>query len=500
MDVSAISGSAIPAAAAAAKPANTSDQAPATAADTVTLSPAAQQIAANTAPSLADSYVALANASDDQNLKTFYSTAAVVVDTTGQYSAGEQLDAYQKFMGTGGGALDFNTWTDVFFAVRDKSAIGQKVHAVTDAYNQAAMRATQTEATDTTPGIAQAKLDAANALSDFDREVLFRTGTRSTGAFTDMQQWLAALQSEATGNANGDTTPFAKNAETFYSLAAIVTNVTGKYAQDDQLSAYAEFQKMQASGAFDGRDRAADTLSSQTLCTSAVATQLNTLADSRVIAGKAGYLSGGSAGAAKADLNWFNSLSDSDQTAFFKIALSGRYDDVEQYKAEQSAQIVFQTYLRDHLGPHGAPPSTEALRADPTLAKVWAMAVNNAIKPQDFIDQIASLLGTDPNALPDDGTQQPAEPTDAEKALATLKAYVAGTAPKTDGDKALAALQSAQTSGDDDSAALSLLKQAAERPVTGDTGSTKPASVNQTDTKTARNETGLDGMPFSLTA
>jgi hypothetical protein len=499
MDISGISGGTPAAATPASSPspatapgAADTQSAAAPPADTVTLSPAAQQAVAdadNASPSLADLFATKAANSTDPKTRAGYAAAALVMDSTGKYSQDEQLDAYNTVMGPGWqGNLSSSDWRTVFLAVRDTSALGQRIHAVADTYNKAAMMATQTGASNSAQGIAQAQLDAANAMSDSDRKLLFATGTQrnSTGTgYSDEQQWLAALQDQASGTAAAPSTPFARNATTFYGLAAIVNNVTGKYSQDDQLEAYVAFQKFNAHGELAGTDRTASALSSQTATSSAMAVLQQKLYDQRFIAVRVGYLTGGAAGSLQADLNWFEAKSDFEQKSFFETGLSDRYASIDQFKAAETAGIQLHTYLSAHLDEHGL-PSQQELQSNPTLAKAWTIACNNAIKPQDLIDQVSDLLGSGTTDGSEDAGAKTAVPTDGEKALATLKAYAAGDAPQTDDQKALAALKAGAAAEGDGSAALQLLKQAAEaaaKPEDAEQGTDAgqpPAAVKQT--------------------
>jgi len=91
----------------------------------------------------------------------------------------------------------------VYNAVTQDSTIGQKAEVATKTYNAAAMQAPQTDATNNTQGIAKAQLDAVNAMSDFDRKVLFQTTINdnySGSKYTGESQWLSALQDQASGN------------------------------------------------------------------------------------------------------------------------------------------------------------------------------------------------------------------------------------------------------------------------------------------------------------
>jgi hypothetical protein len=448
----------------------------AAATDTVTLSPAAQLAVADAdsaSASLADLFAAKAANSTDPQTRQGYAAAALVMDTSGKYSPDEQLDAYNTVMGPGWqGNLDSSDWRTVFLAVRDTSAIGQQIHAVTDAYNKAAMMATQTGATNNTQGIAQAQLDAVNAMSASGRKLLFETGTQrnSAGAvYSDEQQWLAALQDQASGTA--PATPFAQNAATFYGLAAVANNITGTYSQDDQLEAYVAFRKL--GGSLAGSDRAASALRDQTEVSSSIAVLQTKLDGQRFLAVKAGYLTGGAAGSLKADLNWFEAKSDFEQKTFFQTGLSDRYASIDQFKAAETAGIQLHTYLSAHLDVHGL-PSQQELQSNPTLAKAWAIVCNNAIKPQDLIDQVSALLGSGTTDGSENASTKTTAQTGDEKALATLKAYAAGDGPQSGEQKALAALKSGTAADGDDPAALQLLKQAAA-PKPEDAGQSSPS-------------------------
>jgi hypothetical protein len=480
MDISVIGSSSIAAATSASSSAKTIDTpatttsapaSPAPASDTVTLSPAAQQAVAGSStdtPSLADTLFAKAAATTDKGLAQFYGLAATVVDTSGQYTPDQQLDAYLKFNACSPNwQTSLPDWQGVYTAVTRDSSIARISTAVADAYNAAAMTATQNPDTDNDQGIAQAKRDAAAAMSDFDRKVLFETkvnASYSGSHYADEDAWVSALQDQASGNA---VSPSAQNYKTLYSLVAVINDATGKYSQDDQLNAYVEFMKNSVFLQWKDLDGSALQLASQVGAHSPIA-QLAMDTYSKVVdPAVAQYVLGdpdSGRRAVKAELDAFNTLSDFDKKVFFE------------------------TQVNEVLQNRGHPYASMQQWLDEETA---------------FANGGTGQTATAQSGAGADGTANQA--TDADKALATLKAYAAGQATKTDRDKALAALKESASGGPDDDAALLLLKNAARTrhpaasAAASETTSTAPS--DEAGTTAAKPSSGSSSRSaFSLTA
>jgi hypothetical protein len=339
MDISAVSSNVAaavsPATARTSGGADTQSGAASTAAsDTVTLSPAAQQAVGNTAPpSLADSLAAKAAASADQGLAQFYGLAASVLDDSGQVTQDQKLDAFLQFKVIACNADWETSLTDyrsVYNAVTQDSSIAQKAASVAGSYNAAAMKATQSDASNNSQGIAQAQLDTVKAMTDFDRKVLFETGISNpyrnaayqpqTPSYDDESQWLSALQDQASGTAAAGTSAFAQNAGSFYSLAAVINDTSGKYSQDDQLAAYVDFMKGAVFTQYAGMDNATERLYDQTIVSSTIGRMAQDTYSKVAGAGVAAFVFGDPDNGpriAKAERDAFNSLSDFEQKVFF---------------------------------------------------------------------------------------------------------------------------------------------------------------------------------------
>lgn len=466
-----------------------------TTSDTVTLSSAAQQAVANASsatPTLADTLSAKAAATTDKDLAQFYGTAATVVDTSGQYTEDQQLDAYLQFKTCSlkwQYSPSLTDWQDVFTAVTQDSTIAKKSAAVTDTYNAAAMKATQSPDTDNDQGIAQAKLDAADAMSVFDRKVLFETkvNTSYSGAqYTDQASWLSSLQDQASGKA---VSPLASNYKTLYSLAAVITDTTGKYSKDDQLNAYVEYRKVGLYLPWKDADGSAlhllDKIDSESFIARLETDTYNKIVNPACAQFVLGDADSGRR-AEKVLLDGFNELSDFDKKVFFE------------------------TSVNEVLLNRGHPYSSMQQWLDKVTAFANGGTVQTATAQsgaeKDGGKQTAGTSSA--NATNTGANDQTAPATDADKALAILKAYTAGQATQTDSDKALAALKENAAGKSDNDAALLILKNAAAESTTAQHPATSAASKTASPAKQTSGETGTataethntTGSAISLTA
>jgi hypothetical protein len=434
MEISAVSGNATAAATlqpspAAAKASDGADAQPAStpASDTVTLSPAAQQAVADgsaASPSLADTLATKAAASTDKGLAQFYGLAASVLDNSGQYTQDQQLDAYLQFKViacNAGWQTSLADFRSVYNAVTQDSPIAQKAASVAGTYNAAAMKATQSDASNNSQGIAQAQLDAANAMPDFDRKVLFEAGISNpyrsdtnqsqTPAYADQNQWLSALQDQASGTAPADTaTPFAQNANSFYSLAAVINDTTGKYAQDDQLTAYETFMKGAVFTQYAGMDGATERLYNQTIIGSAIGQMAQDTYSKVANAGAAAFVFGDPDNGpriAKAQLAAFHSLSPFEQKVYFTTqvneVLQNRghpYSNMQQW-VEQMQQWAGQTAAAANgTAPDGSAVAdgsgakdASAKAADDPVAAYAKQVAANGIDADTYLAEMKQLFG-----------------------------------------------------------------------------------------------------------
>jgi hypothetical protein len=425
MDISAVSSNVAaavsPATARTSGGTDTQSGAASTAAsDTVTLSPAAQQAVADgsaAAPSLADSLAAKAAASTDKGLAQFYGLAASVLDDSGQVTQEQQLDAFLQFKVIACNAeweTSLADYRSVYNAVTQDSSIAQKAASVADSYNAAAMQATQNDATNNGQGIAQAKLDAANAMTDFDRKVLFQANISNpyrnaayqspTPHYADESQWLSALQDQAGGSAPAAATPFAQNAGKFYSLAAVINDTSGKYSQDDQLAAYVDFMKGAVFTQYAGMDAATERLYDQTIVSSTIGRMAqdtySKVANPAVAAFVLGDPNNGPR-CVKAELDAFNSLSDFEQKVFFETqvneVLQNRghpYSSMQQW-VDQMQQWAGQTTAAADGTDGGA---TDAKAADDPVTAYAKQVAAKGIDADTYLAEMKQLFGIDPSS------------------------------------------------------------------------------------------------------
>jgi hypothetical protein len=418
MEISAVSSNATAAAApspATAKASGGADtqSGAAPAADTVTLSPAAQQAVADgsaAAPSLADSLAAKAAASADKGLAQFYGLAATALDSSGQYTQDQQLDAYLQFKViacNAGWETSLADYRSVYNAVTQDSGIAQKAASVAESYNAAAMKATQSDASNNSQGIAQAQLDAANTMTDFDRKVLFEAGVSNpyrnpayqsqTPYYADESQWLSALQDQASGTAAAGTTAFSQNAGKFYSLAAVINDTTGKYSQDDQLAAFVDFMKGAVFTQYAGMDNATERLYDQTIVSSTIGRMAQDTYSKVANPGVAAFVFGDPNNGprmVKAELDAFNSLSDFEQKVFFDTqvneVLQNRghpYSSMQQWVDQMTAAANGTT-----ADASGAKDASAKAADDPVTAYAKQVAAKG-IDADTYLAEMKQLFG-----------------------------------------------------------------------------------------------------------
>lgn len=167
-------------------------------ADTVTLSPQAQQ-------TLTTSNMAAA-ASSDPRAQQFYSLAAIITDTSGRYSQEDQLSAFVKFMAmpsNGGWPTSLSDFESVVKQV-DNSAMGQLVNQLNRQVNSAAAAAFQMGNPNNNPPVIKATLKSFNSLSAFDQKVFFETSVNEQlpvggSHYSSISQYTDFLESEAGG-------------------------------------------------------------------------------------------------------------------------------------------------------------------------------------------------------------------------------------------------------------------------------------------------------------
>lgn len=175
---------------------------------------------------------------------------------------------------------------------------------------------------------------------------------------------VPAVQAEAPIPPPTMSTAFSKNADRFGALTATISDMSGKYSDDERLQAYASLFEMGVRGELRGMDAGSAKLYSKTIMESDIGVRARQLQE-REVAVIGGAVANGQS-PALAQLKFIAGLSESDQKRHFTVTANGfgvsgsrQYANFDAYRDQLVGNAAHD--FNDRNDPHGAERALKSL-------------------------------------------------------------------------------------------------------------------------------------------